>query len=230
MTFAPSSTNGRACTKPTNVDDVCGVLDRVPRAEGARDRGLELLRRDARDAGVGDEVADGKLAPAQALGPVADARAELEIRPNRSGEGEGQNRGRHQRARPRAHFAPLRAAAITSRTRAPNASNGSGRRSTSAALDRLGLAGHGRFGRGARHHRRRNDHPLPRPRIDPDAEHALIEAEDVGQARRRPRVRLRNNIASSPRREDRRAHDDAAIAPEPAARNLEGDGGCPIRP
>ena len=133
MTFAPSSTNGRAWTKPTNVDEVSDVLDGVPGVERARDGALELLRGHTGHAGVGDEVADGKLPPAQALGPAADASAELQIRAHRNRQRECHDRDR-ECLRPPLHGLPLRVEAITSRTRAPNASNASGRRSTDPRL------------------------------------------------------------------------------------------------
>ena len=78
-TVAPSP-GGRVGLR--EADELRGglrVRHRVPGAERALHRGLELRRRDAVHVAVGDEVADRELPPLQRDRPAADARPELQV-------------------------------------------------------------------------------------------------------------------------------------------------------
>ena len=110
----------------------------APGRERAIDGGLKLLRGHAADAGIRDEIPDRELTPPDALGAVADARAELEVGAERDGRDEREQR-RHPHGTSR-HRRAFGDEAITARTRAPNSANGSGFRSMAPRVTGCGVA------------------------------------------------------------------------------------------
>ena len=165
--------------KPTNSDEICALATAVPGREGARHRLLELLRGHAADAAIGDEVADRHPRPLERHRPRADARAELQIRrrraPARRRSAAARSTDASARLIVRRPSAPSRPAPCARTHRAAAAGARRAPRVTVCGASPLAISTGG------------DDHALPASRIDPDAEDALVQAEDVrdGRARRR---------------------------------------------